>query len=205
MLHRCPKSTASAVSRLASHPPLKTILAKPPRFMLSYLMQAGQPAITPLLCLALLITLCACSRPTQTGWLEQHVSDTNALALVPVTSSEDSVLVYAVPLSIDVRSNSYDISLVDNGKVSTSGYELTWQTNGGYLLQWDTVFASFGPHALQVTICGPGRKQIPGLYGPRPSPTWSASTRSPLPLAQRSGFMGLWRCAQPITGSSCTT
>jgi hypothetical protein len=42
------------------------------------------------------------------------------------------------------------------------GYEFTWQTNGGYLVEWDTVFASFGPHALQVTICGPVGRRITG-------------------------------------------
>ena len=50
---------------------------------------------------------------------------------------------------------------MDNGKFSTP-VEFTWQTNGGYLVEWDTIFASFGPYALQVTVCGPAGKRITG-------------------------------------------
>ena len=119
-------------------------------------------AITSLCSVVLLTSLCACSRPSQTGRLGGLNSpDTNSLALTPVTSAEDSVLLYTVPLGVDVRTNSPNIFLLDNGKFSTP-VEFTWQTNGGYLVEWDTIFASFGPHALQVTVCGPAGKRITG-------------------------------------------
>ncbi len=79
----------------------------------------------------------------------------NPLVLIPVlTGEEPFTLTYEVPVQTDVRSNSCELVLFDNGKRSDA-YVLTRQTNGTYILDWGTTFASFGSHALRVGLQGP--------------------------------------------------
>jgi len=88
----------------------------------------------------------------------------NSLTLAPVAAgSGQFMLAFSLPLTIDAASDSYLpdgfgkfrlLHLQDNG-AEANGYEISRQTNGTYLVKWNTLFAAYGPHALQVRFAFP--------------------------------------------------
>ena len=83
-----------------------------------------------------------------------RVFDANLLTLTPVpNTNEPSILTYTIPFNIDVESkpNRWFFSLRDNGELA-KGYDFIRQTNGTYLVEWNTMFASPGIHVLQVKL-----------------------------------------------------
>ena len=86
------------------------------------------------------------------------LSQDNPLRLTPViTGQEPYILTYSMPLSIDVDSNQCVLSLLDNG-FPAGGYDFVQQTNGTYLVEWNTTFAANGSHILQVEFGMPGSR-----------------------------------------------
>ncbi len=89
---------------------------------------------------------------------------TNSLVLTSITNAEEpSILTYLMPLNIDVASNRWFFKLVDNGK-GAKGYDFIRQTNGTYLVEWNTTFASPGIHVLQVEL---DRRFQKAVFGPQ--------------------------------------
>jgi hypothetical protein len=91
-----------------------------------------------------------------------------SLTLTPViTNEEPFVLTYSMPLKLDVATWAYQPSdtsaqgcemfLDDNGN-DAHAYEITRQTNGTYLVKWNTIYESYGPHTLQIHLFFPGPK-----------------------------------------------
>jgi hypothetical protein len=113
-------------------------------------------------CALALIGLPSCSERAS------HSSvNTDSLTLTPVVFGEEPfVVAYTIPFDIDVSSNLWSLGLLDNGKPAIA-YEISRQTNGTYLVQWSTLFATHGLHELQValhrprkrTVLGPGRME----------------------------------------------
>jgi hypothetical protein len=86
------------------------------------------------------------------------LSQDNPLKLTPViTGQEPYILTYSMPLSIDVDSNQCVLTLLDNG-YPAGGYDFIQQTNGAYLVEWNTTFANNGLHILQVELGMPGSR-----------------------------------------------
>jgi hypothetical protein len=100
-----------------------------------------------------------------------------SLALIPTPRGEEPyILSYYIPLDLDVLTpttppdHSKDaeermLVLLDNGE-GAGGYEFAKQSNGTYLVQWNTTFAPFGSNTLQVVLyngitktCGPTRTE----------------------------------------------
>jgi hypothetical protein len=109
-------------------------------------------------------------------WLRLNMSrhdyyrsfDTNALALASSlaltsisNSKNPSIRTYSIPLNIDVNSNHWDLMLRDNGR-RAKGYDFTRQTNGTYLVEWNTLFTIPGIHVLQVELDRPIRNTVLG-------------------------------------------
>jgi hypothetical protein len=94
------------------------------------------------------------------------LAPTNPLVLIPVVNGEEPlVLTYEVPVRPDVRSNRCDLFLLDNGKVAEA-CEIERRTNGTYLVAWDTLFAAFGEHALQLELAIPYQSRT-NVFGPK--------------------------------------
>ncbi len=80
----------------------------------------------------------------------------NLLTLTPIiTGEEPYILTYSMPLSTNVESSRCVLTLLDNG-YSAGGYEFIQQTDGTYLVKWNTTFANNGMHVLQVQLGMPG-------------------------------------------------
>ena len=92
-----------------------------------------------------------------------RISDTidpNSLILNRViTGEEPYMFTYSMPLNIDVHSNRWTLGLMDNGK-DAGPCSFTFQTNGTYLVRWNTIFATYGPHILQVGLYRPYRDNV---------------------------------------------
>jgi len=86
-----------------------------------------------------------------------------SLALTPVVTGEEPfILTYTVPSKVEAATmggyfpNNQTakmrlLTLLDNGK-DAEGYDIDRQTNGTYLVKWNTVFASYGSHILQMRL-----------------------------------------------------
>jgi hypothetical protein len=92
-----------------------------------------------------------------------NIFDTNSLALTPITNTKEPfVLTYTIPLNIDLKSNKWAaLKLMDNGK-GAKGYDFIRQTNGTYLVEWNTTFESPGSNVLQVELYMGFRKAFLG-------------------------------------------
>lgn len=100
----------------------------------------------------------------------------NSLALTPViTGEEPFILTYSMPFDMEAITwthvpkdrNAHQRTLVlwQDGK-DADAYEFFRQTNGTYQVKWNTMFASFGPHTLQVGLAfGPHYRLR--VYGPK--------------------------------------
>jgi hypothetical protein len=90
----------------------------------------------------------------------------NSLTLTPViTGEEPFILTYSMALKVDAASSGMmgtyipsdrtaqtrHLALLDNGK-DAHLYEIDRQTNGTYLVRWNTTAASYGSHRLQVSL-----------------------------------------------------
>lgn len=90
----------------------------------------------------------------------------NSLVLTPVVTGEEPfMLTYSMPLKMDAGTMTgyYPddesaqwrmLVLLDNGK-DAHGYKINRQTNGIYLVKWNTTFATNGAHALQIRLYFP--------------------------------------------------
>jgi hypothetical protein len=85
-----------------------------------------------------------------------------SLVLTPVvTGKEPFILTYTIPLNMDASADGYlpndenaqrrTLVLQDNDR-SPGGYYFIRQTNGTYLIKWNTTFASYGLHTLRVCL-----------------------------------------------------
>lgn len=93
------------------------------------------------------------------------LSQDNPLKLPPIiTGQEPYILTYSMPLSIDADSNQCVLTLMDNG-YPAGGYDFIQQTNGTYLVEWNTTFAANGFHVLQVELGMPGSNLPKDDYG----------------------------------------
>lgn len=94
------------------------------------------------------------------------LSPTNPLVLIPVVNGEEPfVLTYEVPVRTDLISNRCELFLWDNGH-SADASEIERRTNGTYLVSWDTPFAAFGQHALQLMLGVPFQSRT-NVFGPK--------------------------------------
>ena len=101
----------------------------------------------------------------------------NPLTLVPViTGQEPYILTYSMPLSVDVSSNDCALRLTDNGS-DAGAYDFIQQTNGTYMVEWNTTFASNGPHFLQVGLDMPGFVLAKDASGAQPVLSVAGQTR----------------------------
>jgi hypothetical protein len=94
-----------------------------------------------------------------------------------VTGEEPFMLTYRMPLTIDASTMSgyfptnesarrLLLTLEDNGK-SADAYGIDPQTNGAYLVKWNTTFAANGMHTLQVRLHFVGALSRDAVYGPK--------------------------------------
>lgn len=90
-----------------------------------------------------------------------------SLKLTPVVTGEEPfMLTFSVPLQIDMAGYGYYpddanarnrvLHLFDNGN-DADGYDISRETNGAYIIRWNTTFASYGTHILQVRLDFPWR------------------------------------------------
>jgi hypothetical protein len=87
--------------------------------------------------------------------------ETNLNLFPRLTGEEPFIRTYSMPLNLDVltfANPSEDPSaakrvlwLLDNG-TTASACDFERQTNGSYLVSWNTTFATYGPHTLQVCL-----------------------------------------------------
>ena len=83
------------------------------------------------------------------------LSAENPLKLTPViTGDEPFILTYSVSLATDVISSNCVLTLLDNG--TPAGHEFYQVSNNIYQVAWNTTFASYGFHMLQVELGMPG-------------------------------------------------
>ncbi len=76
----------------------------------------------------------------------------NPFALTPlITGQEPFILTYSIPLTNNVNVSNCMLALLDNGQPASTD-EFDQQPNGTYLVQWNTTFASNGPHFLSVEM-----------------------------------------------------
>ena len=88
----------------------------------------------------------------------------NSMVLVPVITGEEPFLLsYSVPVHTDLSTNRCVLELIDNG--IPVNHEFIRQTNGTYLVFWNTIFASYGSHILQVCLEKPTNRSK--VYGPK--------------------------------------
>ena len=108
-------------------------------------------------CALVLTGLSACSERVPNGPV-----DAQSLTLKPVLLGEGPfAFSYTIPFNIDVSSNRWGLTLRDNGKPA-GFYEITRQTNGTYLVEWGALFATRGPHELQVALYRPHKRTVLG-------------------------------------------
>lgn len=89
-----------------------------------------------------------------------------SLALTPVVTGEEPfILTYSVPSRVEAATmGGYSpsnqlaqtrlLTLLDNGH-DASACDISRQTNGIYLVKWNTVFASYGTHMLKIRLYFP--------------------------------------------------
>ncbi|HVM49678.1 MAG TPA: hypothetical protein VMU04_16745 [Candidatus Acidoferrum sp.] len=151
------------------------------RFTSAYQSSAAQRRLALVAIIALLAFLVSCSERNADD-LDVHgngltryaervlgvdpLAPTNPLVLIPVvTGQEPFVLTYEVPVRTDLGSNRCELSLWDNGQCADTS-EIERRTNGTYLVTWDTLFAAFGQHALQLRL-GVPYQSLTNVFGPK--------------------------------------
>jgi len=101
----------------------------------------------------------------------------NPLTLTPViTGQEPYILTYSMPLIVDLTTNHSVLRLLDNGS-DAGAYDFVKQTNGTYLVEWNTTFASNGSHLLQVGLDMPGYVLPKDAGGAQPVLSVAGQTR----------------------------
>jgi hypothetical protein len=81
----------------------------------------------------------------------RYIATNNSLSLTPVVTEDAPFsMVYSVTPSNIVVDHWHTLELMDNGM--PYGSEFIPQTNGAYLVYWNTTFATFGSHTLQICL-----------------------------------------------------
>jgi len=149
------------------------------RFAPAYQSKAARSQLNAIAAIAVVALLLSCSKQSDedvdvhgnglTRYAERvlgvdPLAPTNPLVLIPVVTGEEPfVLTYEVPVRTDVLSNRCELFLWDNGTAADTS-EIKRHTNGTYLVTWDTLFAAFGQHALQLRLGTPFPLSV---FGPK--------------------------------------
>lgn len=89
-------------------------------------------------------------------------SPDHPLRLTPASGVSNAFLLnYSLPQPQSPHEKLGDLYLIDNGMRAITS-EITRQSNGTYLVQWDTRFAADGTHVLRVALVIPPGKKILG-------------------------------------------